>query len=537
MVARVVIYCRVSTDMQEEKGTSLEDQETRLRRRAANEGWAIVGVHRDVMSGAAPARPGFDAALKAIRDGTADILLVTHTSRLSRLFSGFPALLDDLARWGDRGGIGPAHIVSTDDSIDTRSTGAALMGAIGSAFAAAERATTRERTVRGRLNAAREGRWPTSTAPFGWKRVRREGGRGWELAPNDQEAAVLRRMVELVTKHQLTYEETSRQLNAEGALRRGSKPWNTTLVRSWIGKISHIEAAEGRFSYEGIALEYGPAILTPAETAAWRAHLIKRAQGQGRPKRDYLLSGYIYFACGRRGHGRTQPHRANRPEQTSTYTCRSHMLSKTDPDRHHDCLHVPVAIADGAVLNVLKGWMIEHMDVLVSGDSAGVTQEARDQAKARIQEARRKYLNHLAGLQTLELSREDYEIASRGPLQDELNAAQRAYDLLESQRFRQSWDPTLLATRIAEQFDSPSTETWRDLFSAIDLTVTIQRSFDCPKCDGGGYGPVPEGRGRGWPPRCSDCLGFGRLPDLLIEFDELVAGRISDSVKNIRRTA
>lgn len=80
-------YVRVSTSRQVEEGGSLEEQRDALAFYAAANGLDLVAVHEDAgFSGAKDEdrRPGLAAAIDAIKNGEARVLLVRDLSRLAR---------------------------------------------------------------------------------------------------------------------------------------------------------------------------------------------------------------------------------------------------------------------------------------------------------------------------------------------------------------------------------------------------------------------------------------------------------------------
>jgi site-specific DNA recombinase len=80
---RCAIYARYSSEQQRE--ASIEDQVRICRARAAREGWQVVEVFADhALSGASALRPGYQAALAALRGGGLDILLAESLDRISR---------------------------------------------------------------------------------------------------------------------------------------------------------------------------------------------------------------------------------------------------------------------------------------------------------------------------------------------------------------------------------------------------------------------------------------------------------------------
>src|SRR5437868_5206459 len=77
---RIAIYCRVSTDRQE-NGNQLEQ----LKTFAMNQGWEVVEMYIETVSGSGKkARPQFDAMMLAASQKQFDLLLFWALDRLSR---------------------------------------------------------------------------------------------------------------------------------------------------------------------------------------------------------------------------------------------------------------------------------------------------------------------------------------------------------------------------------------------------------------------------------------------------------------------
>jgi site-specific DNA recombinase len=81
---RCAIYIRVSTKMQEDR-YSLAAQDTELTAYAKNQGWAIIGVFKDVDSGGKLDKKGLNNLLDTVEDGRIDVVLCIDQDRLSRL--------------------------------------------------------------------------------------------------------------------------------------------------------------------------------------------------------------------------------------------------------------------------------------------------------------------------------------------------------------------------------------------------------------------------------------------------------------------
>ena len=83
---KAVIYCRVSSTKQTNRGDGLNSQETRCREYARYKGYEVIGTFSDDMSGSLATRPGMQAMLAFLRKrrkfGT--VVIIDDISRLAR---------------------------------------------------------------------------------------------------------------------------------------------------------------------------------------------------------------------------------------------------------------------------------------------------------------------------------------------------------------------------------------------------------------------------------------------------------------------
>src|SRR5919112_1212222 len=150
-VKRAILYARVSTDEQAKSGYSLSQQLEALREYASREGYEIVEEIEDRgYSGATLARPGLDRVRGLVAAGTASIVLAQDRDRFAREPAHGWILREELAKHGcnlhalnDRGDDSPEGML-TDGILDQ--------------LAKYERAKVAERTRRGLLQKAREGK-------------------------------------------------------------------------------------------------------------------------------------------------------------------------------------------------------------------------------------------------------------------------------------------------------------------------------------------------------------------------------------------
>jgi DNA invertase Pin-like site-specific DNA recombinase len=107
-VLRAIIYCRVSTDKQEQEGESLEYQEAKCRQYAGLHGIDVILVLHEAKSGFIhySLREKLTLARQMIRDGMADMIIVWDLRRFSRNFVHSAMIFEEIESVG-------AQIVST----------------------------------------------------------------------------------------------------------------------------------------------------------------------------------------------------------------------------------------------------------------------------------------------------------------------------------------------------------------------------------------------------------------------------------------
>lgn len=138
----VIAYVRVSTDEQAASGAGLEAQRAAIEAEVSRRGWTIAGWHADEgVSGSKDVahRSGLAAAIEAIEDGKAAVLMVAKTDRVAR---GLRTLLDVI----DRVECARGAVVAVDGTIDTSSAAGRFQTQIMGSVAELERALISDRT-------------------------------------------------------------------------------------------------------------------------------------------------------------------------------------------------------------------------------------------------------------------------------------------------------------------------------------------------------------------------------------------------------
>src|SRR5262252_403262 len=160
---RAVIYCRVSTDKQEQDGESLEYQEEKGRKYAELHDMDVVIVLHEAKSGFIhySLREKLTLARQMIRDGLADVIIVFDLRRFSRNFVHSAMILEEIESNG-------GEIVSVSENIDNSLTGK-LIRSILAWSAESEREKIVEYANRHwQTRLAQNLPMATGRAPYGW---------------------------------------------------------------------------------------------------------------------------------------------------------------------------------------------------------------------------------------------------------------------------------------------------------------------------------------------------------------------------------
>src|SRR5262252_7034966 len=181
---RVILYTRVSTDKQAEKGLGLEVQRRALRDWAKADGHKIIAAYSDdgvSGSNGLDTRPGLAAAFADMEAGKADALAVYRLDRLARKLASQETWIEQQERAGRK-------VVSVTEPDHGEDEMRVLIRQVLGAFAEYERAVIRKRLRNGRAEKAARGGYAYGGPPFGW---RAEGG---ELVPAPREQRILREL-------------------------------------------------------------------------------------------------------------------------------------------------------------------------------------------------------------------------------------------------------------------------------------------------------------------------------------------------------
>lgn len=96
---KAIGYIRVSTDMQAEKGTSLENQVDHIKEFAERKGFILENIYEDAgFSGKNTNRPAFQEMFNRIKSGGVNAIIVWHSTRFARNLRDFLNHMDILEK-------------------------------------------------------------------------------------------------------------------------------------------------------------------------------------------------------------------------------------------------------------------------------------------------------------------------------------------------------------------------------------------------------------------------------------------------------
>src|SRR6516165_1809283 len=227
-LCRAALYARVSSDQQAEAGT-IESQVAALQDQMRKDG---VGIDRELCfiddgySGSTLVRPALERLRDAASNGAIERLYVQAPDRLARSYVHQVLLVDELKQCG-------VDLVFLNRAVGESPEDQLLLQVQG-VVAEYERAKILERSRRGRLYAARQGKISVlaSNAPYGYRYVtKQEGGGQARYEVVWDEARVVRKLFTWVGEDRLTIREAARRLTQQGVpTRTGKRRWDGSTV-------------------------------------------------------------------------------------------------------------------------------------------------------------------------------------------------------------------------------------------------------------------------------------------------------------------
>lgn len=237
---RAIIYTRVSSDEQAEKGYSLQYQEEQLRKYCVSRDISIVAHYREDYSAKTFDRPEFNKLMTFCQRnrGQVDYLLFINWSRFSRNAGDSYAVIKKLNALN----IEPQAI---EQPLDLKVPENKMMLAFYLASPEVENDRRSINVKSGLYRAKKEGRW-TTHAPTGYRNIRTEDGRAM-IVPSNEAVLIREAFLEFATG---TYgvEELRRKLEEKGLQVNRSRFPELLRNQTYIGKV-YVPAYKDEPSY------------------------------------------------------------------------------------------------------------------------------------------------------------------------------------------------------------------------------------------------------------------------------------------------
>lgn len=236
---RAVGHVRVSTDMQAMEGLSLEAQQAAIESYCAAQGFILVGIWKDVISGGKDQRPGLQGALNTLQR-SADILIVLKFDRLSRSIRHFCELYERYFKDGAK------ELVAVRESIRLDSALGRALISILLVFAQMEREATGERT-REAIHHIRSSGYHFGKVPYGKKTVPAPDNPRMRILVDDETEQAVLAQLKAWAAEAVGITEMANRLNVistkppQGARWTKSLIYNLKLRLSWITPRPHNE--------------------------------------------------------------------------------------------------------------------------------------------------------------------------------------------------------------------------------------------------------------------------------------------------------
>ena len=295
------VYCRVSSSEQAESGYSLGDQRDQCTARAVALGASDVRVYEDAgISGATRDRPGLNQLMEDLRTRAIDLVVILDPDRLSRNLADLLILNDEIERLAK---LEFLHIPN-DDTHEGR-----LFFAMRGAFAEYEREKIRERTLSGRIAAAKQGKIVCRGSWYGYAFNRETK----EYSLDPQTAPVVQMIFRLLVDEKLSPTGIARQLAEAGIPAPRGQTWYPSTVDrilrspAYAGVVYNFREGHRRGNgWDDLEHAEGvfPAKIVPiVDRALWEeAQQIRGAmvrQLRTGARRPYILAGLV--RCGKCG--------------------------------------------------------------------------------------------------------------------------------------------------------------------------------------------------------------------------------------------
>ena len=230
------------------EGETLARHEKLLLDLARRGGYNVTQIYREVVSGETlAARPVMQQLLSEVEKGLWTGVLVVEVERLARGDTIDQGIVAQAFKYSGTKIITPTKVYDPENEFDEEYFEFGLF------MSRREYKTINRRLQRGRLAASKEGKHVSGSCPYGYDRVKIKGDKGWTLAINEEEAAVVRYIFRLYLTGEEAEDGSLRHVGSAEIARRldalriptpsGGSAWSAATIHMmllnpvYIGKI------------------------------------------------------------------------------------------------------------------------------------------------------------------------------------------------------------------------------------------------------------------------------------------------------------
>ena len=229
---KAVYYARVSTALQEEKGT-IESQKYELINQIKNDGNILVKEYIDNgWSGARLDRPALDELRKDLKTDTFEVIYFLDSDRIARDSTYQNIIIAEILKYNKEIYIKGKNYVNNPENKFTIT----VLGAVNEL----EKAKIVERMMRGRREKARRGAIVDSGGLFGYNHVKKTDTKDGHYLINEDQAYIVRFIFETYANTEISLTGLIRILEKKGfKTATGKSYWKSSVIRAILTNTSY----------------------------------------------------------------------------------------------------------------------------------------------------------------------------------------------------------------------------------------------------------------------------------------------------------
>ncbi len=360
---------------------TLKRHESILDKLASDRGYYIARTYYEVVSGESiAARPEIQKLLEEVSAGLYAGILVVDLERLARGNGADQAYISQIFQFSGTKIITPSKTYDPNNEYDEEYFEFGLF------MSRREYKTINRRLIRGRDSSAAEGKYISSIAPYGYRRVKIPNEKGYTLEPNPEESPIVKQIFELYS-HGAGTKMIANALNEKGTPTRHGDAWTYSTIANilsnpvYTGKIRRGWSKQVKSMENGVVKKRIKRAKNPEEYALYQGlHpplvseelylLVQQIRGEKTPaarvKNEFVLqnafAGLLFCSvCGKRIGRTTMSAKRNRQARLRCVNMRSCHNASAD-----------YAIVERDILSALRSWLDGYK---VKIDTVGFTDD------------------------------------------------------------------------------------------------------------------------------------------------------------------